>query len=785
MDCLNKQVPGSPPQACHYPPNRSGKNMVVICLAFLAGILLVQFAPDLPAAGWGLPLLAVIAISLHMRWRFLAAGLAGALWAWWYAAWLLAASLPVDREGVDLWLEGRIDGLVQDRGSSGWRIPLQVMAWQEEGEWQAFPLRIQLNWYRPGARPEPGETWRFKVRLKRPRGYANPGSFDYERWLFRQGIRATGYVRDDPGNGPVTEARGQGIDRLRRHLQQTLSPLTEGSRTGPLLEALTIGVRDGLDEEHWQVLRHTGTSHLMAISGLHVGLVSGLLFWLARRLWAAWGDCARWPAPVVASWAGLAGALFYGVLAGFSIPTRRAVLMVGVVLLALLWRRGLRPGQSLCLALLAVLALDPLSVLDAGFWLSFAAVALLVLFLSGQEGQGYWIGLLKMQWVLGLGMFPLVLGLFQEASLIAPLTNLVAVPWVGLVVVPMALSAALLALLSPALAMPLWRLADHLMQPLWHLLELGGGWPFSSWHHHLPGFALLAWGLPGLLLLIAARRWSLRLLGILLLLPLVLAPGPAPPPGGAWFSLLDVGQGLAAVVRTHRHLLVYDTGPRYPSGFNTGDAVLAPVLRGQGIRAVDRLVISHGDNDHAGGAEALYAQLPVYGIRSPDPASIRWAYSRRCMRGERWTWDGVEFSFLLPDSEGLRGNDSSCVLRVRAGEHVLLLPGDIEAASERRLLTGGEALEARVLVAPHHGSLSSSTPAFIDAVRPQWVLFPVGYRNRWNFPRPEIVQRYGERGVSQLDTARHGAILLRLEPGRAVAPQTHRQQRRRYWQSPL
>jgi competence protein ComEC len=459
--------------------------------------------------------------------------------------------------------------------------------------------------------------------------------------------------------------------------------------------------------------------------------------------------------------------------------------MVGVVLLALVWRRGLRPGQSLCLALLAVLALDPLSVLDAGFWLSFAAVALLVLFLSGQDGRGYWRGLLRVQWVLGLGMFPLVLGLFQEASLIAPLTNLFAVPWIGLAVVPPALLAVLLSLVSTDLAALLWRLADSLLQPLWYLLEAGSAMPFSSWYQHLPGPLLLIWGFHGLLLLLAVRLWSLRLLGILLLLPLVLDRGPAPAPGSAWFSLLDVGQGLAAVVRTHRHLLVYDTGARYPSGFNAGDAVLVPMLRARGIRAVDRLVISHGDNDHIGGAEALAAQFPVYSIRTPEPERIRWARGRRCARGERWNWDGVTFSFLYPDETGLRGNDSSCVLRVQAGEHVLLLPGDIEARSERRLLATGDDLEAAVLVAPHHGSLTSSTPPFIAAVRPRWVLFPVGYRNRWNFPRPEVVMRYEARGISRLDTARHGAIDLRLEPGRALEPQSFRQLRRRYWQPPL
>lgn len=759
--------------------------MVGVSLACLAGILLVQFAPALPASAWGFPLLALILALLRRRRFVAAAGLGGLLWAWWHAAWLLAGGLPGTWEGVDLRVEGQVSGLVRERGAGDLRIPLRIRAVEVEGTWRSFALPVQVNWYRARARPEPGETWRLKVRLKQPRGFANPGGFDYERWLFRQGIRATGYVREDPANGRVAGAEGRPIDRLRRHIQRNFATQVAQSRTGPLLEALTIGVRDGLDESHWEVLRRTGTSHLMAISGLHVGLVSGLLFWLTRRLCSVTGACERCPAPVVAAGAGLLGAIAYGALAGFSIPTRRAVLMVGAVLLALLWRRGLRPGQSLCLALLAVLAIDPLSVLEAGFWLSFAAVALLVLFLADLRQGGYWGGLLRVQWVLGLGMFPLALLLFRETSLIAPLTNLLAVPWVGLVIVPLALLAVLVSLLSPALGVPLWQLADLLLRPLWQLLVAASHLPFSSWQGAVPRLPLLVIGLVGLFLMLWLRHWSLRLPALVLCLSLVFTRPPAPAHGSAWVSLLDVGQGLSAVVRTRHHVLVYDTGPRFPSGFNTGEAVLVPLLLTQGLKAVDRLVISHGDNDHIGGAASLYARLPVYAIRTSDPRQVPWARSRPCVKGESWRWDGVEFSFLYPEGKGTSGNDRSCVLRVQAGGHRLLLPGDIEAASERRLLASGQDLRADVLVAPHHGSLTSSTPAFVAAVAPRWVLFPVGYRNRWDFPRPEVVLRYESRGIAGLDTARHGAIQLRMEPGREPEPKGWREQRRRYWQAPL
>lgn len=763
--------------------------MFVASLSFLAGVALVQISPQLPPMALILGLLLAGLLTLRARRIGLACFLLGLFWACLQGALALRHALPTQWEGQDLRVEGQVEGLPERAAMDGLRFAFRIEAVYHDGHRQPFRLPVRLHWYRKPASldVDPGQSWQLVVRLKRPHGFANPGGFDYERWLFQSGYRATGYVRRDIRNQRVPKPALAPVQDVRQRIQARLRERVQQSPTGALLEALTLGVRERMQAHHWQVLRRTGTSHLMAISGLHVGLVAAALYGLVSWLWSRYGDVERWPAQQAASWAALSAALVYGALAGFSIPTRRAVLMVAVVLLALLWRRSARPLAVLALALWAVLLMDPLAVLAQGFWLSFAAVAvLLLLYTESQRGTSYWRRLARMQWVLSLGLAPLVLGFFQEISLVAPLTNLLAVPWVGLVVVPLALLGALFALWLPDIAGYCWWLADTFLQVLWHGLVWAANLPGSSWTR--PPVHAWAWCamVAAVALLLGARSWALRLLALPLLLPLLFSTARAPPAGALWFDLLDVGQGLAAVVRTHRHVLVYDTGPAFPSGFNTGEAVLLPFLRSQGIDGVDRLIVSHGDMDHRGGAQSLYRHMPVYSLLSSVPERLPWARSKRCLRGQRWAWDGVEFAVLGPQADGASGNNGSCVLRVQAGEHVLLLPGDIEATAERSLVKReGEGLAASILVAPHHGSATSSSADFLAAVRPQWVLYPVGYRNRWGFPRAEVAARYDALGARALSTAREGTIHLRLRPGLAPRASTQRRQRRRYWQRPL
>lgn len=759
-------------------------------LAFAAGCLLLQGFAALPPL-WlvtALPLLPLLARPFP---RPLPAGLlwlpAGFLWALFQAHLLLDENLPPRAEGVDLWLEGRIASLPA-RTPRRVRFELAVDSARlaATGQPVAMVSRVRLSWY--GRFPDlvPGETWRLRVRLKRPHGFRNPGGFDYERWLFRHGIRATGYVRADPGNRRLATARGDVVNRLRHGLRQRLEAWLPDTPAAGLLQALVVGDRSDIGEQEWAVLRATGTNHLMAISGLHIGLLAGLGFWLGRWLWRFSGRGLLWlPAPRFGVLTALFLATGYAALAGFSVPTQRALIMAAVGLLAL-WRyRRVASGQTLGLALLLVLAFDPLAVLDPGLWLSFAAVGLIFYGLQGRLRAAGRLGqALRVQWWISLGLLPLLLLLFGQASLISPLANLLAVPLVGLLVVPLALLGSLPGLIWPVGGEFLLAAGTWLMQGILSGLGILAGWPYAQWGGATVSGLATVLALAGMLLLLMPRGMPGRFAGALLLLPLLFPPSSGPPPGQADFTLLDVGQGLAAVVRTRGHVLIYDTGPRFGPDFEAGSAVVVPFLRAAGIGKIDRLLISHGDSDHRGGAAAILRALPVADFLASRRLTIGGRRSRPCRAGEGWEWDGVRFDLLHPQAGEGRGNDASCVLRVAAAGRVLLLTGDIERPAERRLVRRlGTALRADVLVAPHHGSRSSSSPAFLEAVRPRWVLFPVGYRNRYGFPDPRVRARYAQRRVRMLASAACGAGALRLG-GEPLQMRCYRRAARHYWHDP-
>ncbi len=756
-------------------------------LAFACGCLLLQGFADLPPMGLAaaLPLLPLVARFTPLP---LPAGLpwlaAGFLWALFQAHLLLDTGLPPEREGVDLWLEGQIVSLPA-RTPRRVRFELGVNSARlaATGQPLAMVSRVRLSWYGRFPEPVPGETWRLRVRLKRPHGLRNPGGFDYEQWLFRHGIRATGYVRADPGNRRLAMATGHWASRLRYGFRERLRDRLPEMPAAGLLLALVVGDRSDIGEQDWAVLRATGTNHLMAISGLHIGLLAGLGFWLGRWLWRFSGRGLLWlPAPRFGVLLALILASGYAALAGFSVPTQRALIMTAAALLALWHYRRVAAGQTLGLALLLVLVRDPLAVLDPGFWLSFAAVGLIFLGLRGRlRATGRLRQAIQVQWWISLGLLPLLLLLFSQASLISPLANLLAVPVVGLLVVPLALSGGLLGLGWPTVGGLLLSAAAWLMQGILVVLGWLAALPFAQWSGAQVSLWATFLAFAGMLMLLMPRGVPGRLAGAVLLLPL-LFPSPARPPfGQADFTLLDVGQGLAAVIRTRHHTLLYDAGPRFGPHFEAGGAVVLPYLRSVGRNRIDRLVISHADSDHRGGAEAVLRGLPVQALNASRPLQLAGRPSRPCLAGEHWTWDGVRFAFLHPDA-GMRGrNNASCVLRVRASRHVLLLTGDIERPAERRLIRRlGDRLAADVLVVPHHGSKSSSSAAFLDRVRPAWALYPVGYRNRFGFPAPPVRARYRARGIATLATASQGAITLRLGDGE-LRPEGYRLQTRRYW----
>lgn len=760
--------------------------MISGTMAFVAGVILLQYQAQLPS----LVFLCLLPILLLLARRFSLLRLPfffcmGFFWALLHAHWQLSSVLEPGLEGVDVELQGVVSSRLEARGRSI-RFLFDVESMVLDGVAYQAPDKVRLSWY--GRMPElhVGERWSLLVRLKRPHGFMNPGGFDYEGWLFQQRIGATGYVRKSNDNRLLQrEAWGYELSRWRQTLREKLEKKFGDVPAVALLAALVVGDRSGISTSQWETFARTGTSHLIAISGLHIGVVAGLVFFLVRALWGCSSRLSlTLPAPQAAAFAALLVAVLYAVLAGFAIPTRRALAMLSVLMGGVLWRRQLRPARGLMLALLLVVVMDPMSVLSAGFWLSFAAVAVILMGMMGRLSQdGLWWKWGRVQWVVAIGLIPVLLSWQLQVSLVAPLVNLVAVPLVSLLLVPLALVGSLLLMwLEPVGAILLWPVVWLLNESV-VLLDWVANWPLAAWDGAgVPFWAKLVAGV-GVLLFLLPSGVPGRWLGGLFLLPGFFAQASEPLQDGLSFTLLDVGQGLAAVIQTSQHTLVYDAGPRFSERFDAGSSVVAPFLQQQGVGFIDRLILSNGDNDHAGGGEALAGLVPVGMLFSGEPERIGWRQALPCRAPMHWQWDGVDFHVLYPSSAELKGNNASCVLLVESGETRILLTGDIEKEGEALLLKEDRSrLQADLVLIPHHGSKTSSTSSFVRAVSPDYALAAVGYRNRYAFPRPDIVARWQGVGAQVLSTAGSGAIHFRIQgDGRVVGPEQYRLSYPHYW----
>jgi competence protein ComEC len=754
--------------------------MLINVIAFLGGILVVQTLADLPSLMWALLLLPLIAVAT--RWRsFLPLVFFGAgfFWALWRADLILQQHLPADLEGQDVWVEGRVAD-VPRLSERGLRFVFAVERAQRDDVAVALPTRIQLSTYDPRLTLRAGEAWGLTVRLKRPHGFQNPGGYDYESHLFRNRIRATGYVRADPPPKRLDHLDAYPVDRFRQAVGEGIAAALPGNDFAALLIAFANGDESRIGDEQWRVLQRTGTAHLVAISGMNVSFVAGLVFLLLRRLWAWPGVTVLWwPAPKVAAVGALFAAAGYSALAGFAIPTQRALVMLAVVMVGIVFQRRWPPSYVLAAALFAVLVYDPLAVLSAGFWLSFVAVGVMIYALRA-PAQGVWRQWSRAQMVVSLGLLPLMIALFQQTALVGPLANLIAIPVIELAVIPLTLASVLVVTWLPTLAAPLLTLAAWVLEYLWVPLVSMADLAFGQWVQHQPApWTILAAAI-GVAWLLAPRGWPARWVGWLWLLPMLMIVPPGPKPGEVWFGLLDVGQGLSAVVRTAEHVLVYDAGARFSSRFDSGSDIVWPYLRRAGVQRIDTLMISHGDADHAGGVTGLLASLSAQTVLSSVPQ--RFAGAQACEAGQAWRWDGVEFTVLSPPPGGAGAdNNASCVLRVASLHGRVLLAGDIEAETEATLVaTAGEALRAEVLVVPHHGSKTSSTRAFLEQTRPHVALFPVGYRNRYHHPHPMVIARYRDIDARLYDSPAHGEIEVYLR-GKGVEVMPYRAVARRYW----
>ncbi len=724
--------------------------MIAACLFFLAGNLLLYTLPAFPHRGilLGLFLLSLLLINKpHLKlvgWLVLGLAING------FAAQSRQA-LPLGWQAKPIVTQGMITSIPSHSG-----MVSSFIFKTTELNHHRFSGKIHLSWY--GKHPPliAGQRWRWVVRVKRPHGFHDPGVANYETIAFAKGIVATGYVYTK-GNKKLLSNHwyDHPLDRMRERLYKRLQENIPNSPYLGILSALTIGIRDKITQQQWHILQATGTSHLVAISGLHISFMAGLFYGLGALLWRLGPEKFKLSItkPGFASLLSLLGAVFYSALAGFAIPTMRALIMLAFVLGARILRRNISLWQSLSLAIIIILLIDPLATLGASFWLSVGACSALIYGLSGRLYLGGWVKKsLRTQWVVAVGLIPLSIGYFQQISLISPLINIIAIPWVSFFVVPLAL----LGILIPFLL----KIANFFLQYLFQWMS----WCTLHMHpllyvslHHLWQLSLLS-----ALLIISPRGMPGRYCSLLFLLPLCFPKMTTPATGEAWVTVLDVGQGLSTVVQTAHHLLIYDTGARFPNGTDLGQRVVLPFLRYEGLHKIDRVIISHNDTDHIGGLPSILQSLPVGHISSSQPMPFIHHAATRCYAGEHWTWDGVKFVILFPPlniKEKMK-NNHSCVLRITSFGRSILLPGDIEKPAEKILLHNK--VQAEVLVAPHHGSKTSSSANFISAVAPKKVIFSVGYLNPYHLPSPSVVEAYMTKGAKIYSTQKEGAISFKF-----------------------
>jgi len=794
--------------------------------AFSAGVVLLQWQPELrPAAPWLLAALAFGALALALRTHprsvpgrrvviamlvSIGAGSLGFGYATWRAQERLDDALPPEWEGIDIAVVGIVDDLPQTSPRSS-RFALAVE--RSETPRAVVPGHLSLAWYAQVRKdgtiddvPDvaAGQRWRLVVRLKRPHGSVNPHGFDVEAWMLESGLRATGYVRTDARNArldPFAARLSDYVQLARERVRARIVGALGDARYAGVIVALTIGEQRAIPETQWRVFNRTGIGHLISISGLHVtvfaSIAGGLALAVARRSVAL---TTRVPGRRVAAGVGIAFAVVYVLLAGAQVPAVRTMLMLAVAAIGIIVAR---PGSASVVwlwALAAVLVWDPWAGLTPGFWLSFGAVGILLYAGVGRLASPPPASLIARtlrtlraaghaQAVVTIALVPGTLALFQQVSLVSPIANAFAIPVVTFAVVPLALT---------AIVVPidlLWKAAHAVFALLMIPLEWLAALPDAAWQQHAPADWTIVVALAGVMLLAAPRGVPGRLLGAIALLPLFVVRPVPPAPGTFRMTVLDVGQGLAVAVETHRHALLYDTGPRYTDDADAGGRIVAPYLRASGIGRLSGLIVTHQDIDHSGGALSIMQVVPVDWLASSLPAEhaivlrhrADGGAARRCEAGQHWTWDGVRFEVLQPEPDDyaiprLKPNDLSCVVRIESDHGSALLTGDLEARGELELVRrDADALRSDVLVVPHHGSRTSSTPAFIAAVAPRIAVFTPGYRNRFGHPRPDIVARYTSAGISTYRTDYDGALTFVFAPQTPVTPRAERDHDRRYW----
>ena len=749
----------------------------IFTFSFLAGNLSLQVLETLPQIHWSIfAACSILLLSSKLRWRLLGGFCLGLFWTAYSASWHTEAKPENIAAAEVVEVVGQV-ATIPIRRTGSTQFTLDII---EAPDKEFFPKRIRTSVYRTERQIQISDLIRAKIKIKAPYGFVNPDTFDYERWLMMQGIEATAYIISY--QTLETANSSDGYRQWRQRLFDKLQFYKNRFPQTDSIAAITLGLSSLLSYKQRETLSATGTHHLFAVSGLHIGLVFGLFFILIERLWRLlFLNRYLYPSRDIALLGALPAAVAYAALAGFSVPTQRALIMLICIVCANFFRYRISLPQSLCVALLLILIYDPLATLSISFWLSFVAVAMIALFLlivPNLQGWRLWFG---MQAYIAAVMIVPSLLFFSRGALLSPLANMVIVPLTAFLVLPCSLIAVACFMLNDSAALFFMYIADWLFARLWQINDWFASYTIK-WFHAIDNLTTIV-SLIGILLFIALKKHRLRWLALLLLFPLLsLFNTPSPISPGAFRAMFfDVGQGLSVLVRTHKHTLIYDTGPRYRSGFNTVDSVIMPYLRAQHIDVVNALVVSHTDNDHAGGVEILMRHISPSRLLSSEAITTSGRSFEHCHEGQFWIWDDVRFEILYPQPDSAyEGNNASCVLRISNQKHSLLLTADIEKQAEH-ILAKHPSLPSDVMLVPHHGSRTSSTAEFIDSVSPAIAVVTSGYRNRFSLPKPDIIGRYYERGIQVLDTSKTGALIFNFPLERNFDLQSYRRHSRHYW----
>ncbi|MDO9151313.1 MAG: DNA internalization-related competence protein ComEC/Rec2 [Methylotenera sp.] len=790
--------------------------MILFALGFVLGAFILQQMPFLPDLIWSLSVLPLFFIHVclrHAQSRFvglfraqlwiLIALILGFFWSAAFATYRLAEALPVHWQNKPIELVGVVASVpVLTEHGTRFNFAVEHILTADA----IVPEHLSLSIYRKREQQsqahelmqfpdfKAGQRLRVVARLKRPHSVQNPHGFDFESWSLAENIRAIGNVNGKPVILDAFVWRPQYVvERTRQIVKQRIAKVLMNKPYSGVVQALVMGDDSQISVKDWQLFLRTGITHLMSISGLHITMLSGLMFVLVNFVWRRIPNLSnKVPTRKAATFAGLLTALIYALVAGFSVPTQRTLYMLMVFGVALWSGRRFVIAQVLALALVIVVLIDPWSVISAGFWLSFGAVALLSFAMGARIATPHWLKVaVQTQWAVTIGMLPLLLIMFHQASIISPVANAIAIPLISFFVTPLALLGSFLPIDWPL------HLAYYLLERCVIFLDWLNQLPVAVWQQHAPTRWTLAPAVVGVVWMLLPRGVPLRWLGVFGFLPMILISPSRPALGDMKATILDVGQGLSVVVQTSKHTLLYDAGAKFNAQSDAGSRVVVPFLQGEGVQKLDGFIVTHDDNDHSGGMGSVLTLMPVDWFASSIPQTVTIPPNverMKCYAGQSWHWDGVDFEMLYPnltdyDNVRIKDNDRSCVLKITSESGSLLLTGDIERNAESALISENSSslpamLKSDVLVVPHHGSKTSSTQDFVEAVAPSVVIFTVGYLNRFKHPRPEVIARYKTINSNIYQSDYHGAIELNFNKQGTtpeIAVRNWRAQRKRYW----